>query len=124
MIDINFTSPVLIERRQLTLKYHAECCDKYKLLLGDIKKYNLHSMLDWGDTYITGINKYGFRINHTDDEKNIMLFHIRIYNISKEDKLNEIFKENIIEDENDNRIIIDDLTANELKDILFKIHGF
>lgn len=111
------------ERLRANSEHHSKCCDLYDKLLGDIKKYKLHPILDWGETYITGFNKYPIRINHSDDKENIMIFHLRM-SISKEDKLNEILNEYVLEDEFYNCIYINNLTPNELKNVLYKIFNY
>jgi len=123
-MELFFQEPFL-SRRIEEHKHYSKCCDLYNKLLGNIKKYNLHPILDWGETYITGFDVNSIRIYHyyLENNENDIMFQLMM-KILKEDKLNEILKEYVTDDEFYNRINIIDLTPNELKNILFKIFGY
>lgn len=117
--------PFELERIKGNFKHYNECVEKYQLLLGDISRYNLTAFLDYGDTYIVRKPECTRKITIQDEhnEEHIMLFRFRCI-IEKDDNLNSVFSENIIERESDNIILIEKLTPNELKSILVKIFGY
>lgn len=118
-LSLYFQEPFLTMRRK-TYEYHSKCCDNYIELLGDIKKYGLHPILDWGDTYITDMN--GTRITHIDNDGHIMLFNLTKA-INK--KYDNIMVENVFSDDLFGQVIrLENLTPKELKEKLIELYGF
>lgn len=102
------------------IKYQRYCYDSYNKLLGDIKKYGLYPICDWGDIYITDLNNT--RISHIDDEENIMLFNLT-KGIGK--KCDNMLVQNVFTEAFYGKVVrYEKLTAKELKEKLFELYGF